>query len=144
MPDYRRLYIPGGTYFLTVNLQDRRVSTLTDHIDDFRGSVHQAKNSKPFVILAMVVLPDHFHCLMSLPPCDDDFSSLIGLIKSNFSRCLPRHEEISTSRKNKRERGIWQRRFFEHCIRDEQDLENHVNYIHFNPVKHGYVARPAD
>ena len=91
-----------------------------------------------------MVLPDHLHAIWTLPEGDADFSTRWRLIKSNFSRDLPRSERISTSRAAKSERGIWQRRYWEHQIRDEEDLARHVDYIHFNPVKHGLVARARD
>ncbi len=98
----------------------------------------------PFVIDAMVVMPDHLHCLWTLPENDGDFSTRWGLIKAGFSRQLAATERVSISRKSKGERGVWQRRFWEHLIRDELDFERHVDYIHYNPVKHGYVTRPVD
>lgn len=137
---YRRANIAGATYFITVNLAERRTSLLTEHIELLRDACRRVKVRHPFEIDAMVVLPDHFHLLMTLPPDDADFSPRIGAIKSTFSRKLPKTEHIRASRKAKRERGIWQRRFWEHLIRDDRDYANHVDYIHINPVKHGYVT----
>jgi len=93
---------------------------------------------------AMVVMPEHFHLLMTLPENDNDFAKRIMLIKSGFSRTIPKTESINPSRLHKRERGIWQRRYWEHLIRDEIDFQRHVDYIHYNPVKHGYVKNPSD
>ena len=141
---YRRAKLGGATYFITANLADRGTKTLIDHIDEFRTALKRVKANHPFHIDAMVVLPDHFHLLMTLPPEDANFSMRIGLIKATFSRMLPKRESIRASRATKRERGIWQRRFWEHLIRDDRDYAHHVEYIHINPVKHGYVQRAAD
>jgi putative transposase len=141
---YRRANATGATYFITANLANRRETTLTDHIDVLREALRRVKASHPFDIEAMVVLPDHFHLLMTLPSDDANFSLRIGAIKSAFSRRLPKTELIRPSRETKRERGIWQRRFWEHLIRDDRDFANHVNYIHINPVNHGLVTRAAD
>ena len=141
---YRRVYVPGGTYFFTVNLADRSRTLLVDHIDDLRNAVQEVLTSHPFRIDAMVVLPDHLHAIWTLPEDDADYPMRWSLIKAGFSRCIPADEQRSKSRIAKGERGIWQRRYWEHLIRDEQDYINHVNYIHYNPVKHGHVARVAD
>jgi putative transposase len=141
---YRRAKVAGATYFITANLADRRATTLIDHVGLLREAVRRVKLRHPFEIDAMVVLPDHFHLLMTLPPDDANFSLRIGAIKSQFSRTQPKTETIHASREAKRERGIWQRRFWEHLIRDDRDYANHVDYIHINPVKHGYVKRAAD
>ena len=136
---YRRADIAGGTYFFTINLADRRSSLLVDEIDKLRISINKVKKNHPFELDAMVVLPDHMHLLITLPKDDSDFPTRLMLIKSGFSRQIPKTENIKESRLSKRERGIWQRRYWEHLIRDETDFERHVDYIHFNPVKHGYV-----
>lgn len=141
---YRRAYIPGATYFFTVNILERDKNLLTDHIDLLRQTIRYVKNQHPFQIDAMVILPDHLHTLWTLPEKDSDFSLRWRLIKSTFSRGLAKNERIKPSRKHKSERGIWQRRFWEHVIRDENDFNRHVDYIHINPVKHQYVKRPAD
>ena len=141
---YRRSNTRGATYFITANLADRQSSALLDHIELFRNSVRRVKALHPFEINAMVVLPDHFHLLLTLPSDDANFSLRIGAMKAGFSRQLPKTEHIRKSRENKRERGIWQRRFWEHFIRDDLDYARHVDYIHINPVKHGYVARAND
>src|SRR5713101_3066316 len=120
MTNYRRNFVPGGSYFFTVNLADRRSRLLIDHI---------------------VLLPDHLHAVWTLPDGDPDFSLRWRLIKSTFSRALPPGEQVSASRAGRGERGIWQRRYWEHTLRDEADFARHVDYIHFNPVKHGHAQR---
>jgi putative transposase len=141
---YRRANIKGATYFITVNLEDRRSNLLTTHIDLLRNAFRLTKARHAFVIDALVILPDHFHLLMTLPVDDANFSQRISTIKSAFSKHLPKHEPINTSRSAKRERGIWQRRFWEHMIRDDADFASHVDYIHINPVKHSHVQRAVD
>ncbi|MEC5205578.1 putative transposase [Vogesella perlucida] len=131
---YRRSALAGGTWFFTVNLADRREDYLTRHIDVLRQAVRQTRSHHPFEIIAMVVLPDHLHAIWALPPGDADYPLRWALIKSAFSRSLPKTECIRDSRLAKRERGIWQRRYWEHQIRDEADLQAHVDYLHFNPV----------
>jgi len=141
---YRRANVTAATYFFTVNIAERQKSLLTDHVDVLRNAIKKVKQNHPFEIDAMVILPDHLHALWTLPEHDADFSMRWNLIKSGFSRELAKTERISSSRSLKGERGIWQRRFWEHLIRDDNDYERHVNYIHFNPVKHGYVDKPID
>jgi putative transposase len=144
MTDYRRNRVPGATYFFTVNLQDRRSRLLVQHINILREAVRQTKRKAPFHIDAWVVLPEHLHALWTLPEGDVDFSSRWQAIKMAFSRKIAAGEYRSASRAGRRERGIWQRRFWEHTIRDEQDYAAHMDYIHFNPVKHGFVTHAAD
>ncbi len=141
MPQYRRHRIQGGTYFFTVVLANRRTALLTEHIDKLRGAFADVKAKHPFHIDAIVVLPDHLHCIMTLPKNDDDFSLRWRQIKSAFSRRIPHGEYRSRSRQRKGERGIWQRRFWEHAIRDDVDWQRHVDYVHYNPVKHGWVDK---
>ncbi|GLK91919.1 REP-associated tyrosine transposase [Pseudomonas turukhanskensis] len=141
---YRRAWVPGGTYFFTLALHNRSQTLLTDHIDLLRNVMHQVRERHPFETLAAVVLPDHLHCVWQLPDGDYDFATRWALIKAAFSRQLPRAEPISLSRNLKRERGIWQRRYWEHCIREQEDLERHIDYIHFNPVKHGHADRASE
>jgi putative transposase len=143
--DYRRVRISGGTYFFTVTLLERKGNDLlTRHIDQLRQAVAQVKKCYPFKIHAWVVLPDHLHCLLELPAGDADYAVRWRLIKTLFSRAIPADEYRSLTRLRRRERGIWQRRFWEHCVRDQRDYQQHFNYIHYNPVKHGYVKRVAD
>ena len=144
MTDYRRNFVPGGSFFFTVNLAERRLSLLTSHIDELRAAIRETRRHHPFKINAIVVLPDHLHSVWTLPDGDADFAMRWRLIKSAFSRRLPRGERISASRAAKSERGIWQRRYWEHTIRDESDFARHVDYIHINPVKHGLVTPVRD
>ncbi len=144
MTTYRRNFLPGGSFFFTVNLADRRLRLLTRHIHSLRNAFRDVRARYPFVIEAIVVLPDHLHAIWTLPEGDSDFSVRWRLIKSTFSRGLPRGEWISASRAAKGERGIWQRRYWEHTLRDERDFARHMDYIHFNPVKHGHAATVRD
>ena len=144
MSQYIRAYIRGGTFFFTLALLNRSQRTLVERIDDFRASIEKVRRQRPFQIDAMVVLPDHLHCIWTLPPEDADFSTRWRLIKSDFSRRIAAGEQLSRRRILKNERGIWQRRFWEHLIRDERDFERHLAYIHYNPVKHGHVSRASE
>lgn len=141
---YRRADVKGGTYFFTVNLADRKRTLLVDKFKILRLVINNVKKQHPFQLDAMVVLPEHLHAILTLPVDDNDFAKRWMLIKTGFSRQLPKQERINDSRKSKGERGIWQRRYWEHVIRDELDFERHVNYIHYNPVKHGHVKRAID
>ena len=141
---YRRANVPGGTYFFTVNLLDRRSDLLLRNVEVLREVVSEVKARHPFVIVAMVVLPEHLHAIWRLPPEDADYPMRWALIKAGFSRSLRKEEAVSTSRALKRERAIWQRRYWEHLIRDDDDLARHVDYVHYNPVKHGWVQQPMD
>lgn len=145
MPNYRRYRVPGGCYFFTVNLLERLPNdTLIRHVDLLRTVVRDVRGRWPFVIDGWVVLPDHLHCIWTLPPGDFDFTNRWRLIKAGFSRQLPEIERRSPVRAARGERGIWQRRFWEHAIRDERDYASHMDYLHFNPVKHGYARRVVD
>jgi putative transposase len=143
MVTYRRYYVPGGTYFFTLTLADRRSALLCEHVDRLRQSFKEVREEKPFKVIAMVVLPDHMHALWRLPENDADYSGRWKSIKSRFTRALVR-QGIQFSRTAKGEYRVWQRRFWEHTIRDQDDLNRHVDYIHYNPVKHGLVARACD
>jgi len=145
MRTYTRACVPGACYFFTVNLAHRRNhDLLVRHVGALRFAVAVTRRDHPFEIDAMVVLPDHLHALWQLPEGDADFSSRCRLIKARFSRAVPAGERIAPSRARRGERGLWQRRFWEHLIRDERDWQRHVDYIHYNPVKHGYVSRATD
>ncbi|WP_316214491.1 MULTISPECIES: REP-associated tyrosine transposase [unclassified Bradyrhizobium] len=144
MSRYRRAGIAGGTFFFTVTLADRPSDLLINEIERFRSAYRAAKNRYPFETIAICVLPDHVHALWSLPVNDSDFATRWMLIKSGFSRGLPAAAARSNSKIAKREKGIWQRRYWEHTIRDDRDFERHVDYIHYNPVKHGLVSRVMD
>lgn len=140
MRTYKRLRIAGAKYFFTVNLAERRRNDLLiRYIHPLREAFRQTRHDHPFEIDAIVILPEHLHCIWQLPPGDDAYSTRWRLIKARFSMALPKTERISKSRLRKGERGIWQRRYWEYAIRDEQDYQNHLDYIHYNPVKHGHV-----
>ncbi|MCL2310843.1 MAG: transposase [Proteobacteria bacterium] len=141
---YRRAWQEGGTYFFTVNLAERSHTLLVDRIENLRNAVRKVKRAHPFDILAWVVFLDHLHAVWTLPENDSDFATRWMLIKAGFSRGLPRGERISVARRRKGERGLWQRRYWEHWIVDENDLQRHVDYVHINPVKLGYVARASE
>jgi putative transposase len=144
MSRYRRLNINGGMFFFTVVLANRSSELLVDHIEHLRRVYRAVQGRLPFETNAICILPEHIHVIWTLPSNDADFSSRWRQIKSGFSRMLPAAELRSGSQVQRRESGIWQRRFWEHAIRDDADFERHVDYIHFNPVKHGYVARVCD
>jgi putative transposase len=145
MRTYQRLRLDGACYFFTVNLAEREGNKLLiEHIDALRAAFYQTRRDHPFSINAIVILPEHLHCIWQLPDADSDYSTRWRLIKSRFSMALPKTEHISNSRIGKGERGIWQRRYWEHAIRDERDFQNNVDYIHFNPVKHGLVTHVKD
>jgi putative transposase len=154
---YRRAKVKGGTYFFTLVTYKRiKVFSKAENVSLLRNSIQKAIHKHPFRIDAFVLLPDHLHCVWTLPQQDSDFSTRWRLIKSNFSRNFdqktvgwveernPAAETYPTSRKKKNEKLIWQRRFWEHLIRDQNDLNKHVEYIHYNPVKHGLTKAPID
>jgi REP-associated tyrosine transposase len=143
MPQYRRARLKGSTFFFTVVLADRSSNLLVDEINRLRCIYRTVRERRPFETVAICILPDHIHAIWTLPEDDTDFSARWSLIKSGFSRGLE-DKPRSPSKIVKREKGIWQRRFWEHAIRSDADLERHVDYIHFNPVKHGHVTRVAD
>ena len=140
---YRRNLVAGGTYFFTVTLADRRADWLVRDIQCLRKAFRLARRKQPFAIDAIVVLPDHLHCIWTLPSGDADYSHRWRLIKGSFSRALV-HTNRPIRRNAKGEYNVWQRRFWEHTVRDERDLQAHVDYIHYNPVKHGLVTRVGD
>ena len=145
MPNYRRAWHPGGTYFFTVNLLERSGNDLlVQHIDHLRDAVRHVRINHPFTIHAWVVLPDHLHCVIELPPGETDFATRWRLIKIRFSKSLPKTELLSATRLQRGERAIWQRRYWEHLIRDERDFAAHMDYVHINPLKHGLVKHVAD
>ncbi|HBO3969014.1 TPA: transposase [Pseudomonas aeruginosa] len=144
MPSYRRTWVPGGTYFFTVTLHDRRSNLLTREIDLLRRVVAQTKRRHPFRIDAWVVLPEHMHCLWTLPPDDADFATRWKVIKSGFVRRIPCHESRTLAQRRRGQRAIWQQRYWEHLIRNDTDYRRHFDYIHLNPVKHGLVTAVKD
>src|SRR5690348_600285 len=128
MTNYRRNFILGASYFFTVNLFDRRSCLLTEHIDSLRHAFRSIRLEHPFTIDAVVVLPDHLHTIWTLPADHADFALRWRLIKAAFSRTVPHGEYISSSRAGKNERGIWQRRYWEHTLRNERDFARHADY----------------
>ena len=144
MPNYRRVWVPGGTYFFTVNLLERKRTLLVEHMDSLRAAFRQTRMARPFAMSAYVILPDHLHCIWRLPAGDDDIATRWRQIKTLYSRSLPKVERVSARRRYKSERGIWQRRYWERLIRDEHDYRAHVDYIHYNPVKHGHATTAAE
>ncbi|HHL3633658.1 REP-associated tyrosine transposase [Neisseria polysaccharea] len=141
MSNYRRDFTRGAHYFFTLALQDRTKDYLIRHIDRLRLAYRETKIRYPFETAAICVLPDHLHFIMRLPEGDHDYPIRIAYLKTRFSQLIPKkYRAPNGSKTKKREAGIWQRRFWEHLIRDEQDLNNHRDYIYFNPVKHGYAA----
>jgi putative transposase len=140
---YRRNPLPGGTFFFTVALRDRRATTLVDYVGLLRAAFASEKARNPFEIDAIVILPDHLHTIWTLPLGDGDFSGRWRSIKSDFVRRLARADTALTGNR-KGEALVWQRRFWEHTVRDDADFAAHCHYIHYNPVKHGLVNRPSD
>lgn len=143
MVRYRRNLVAGGTYFFTATLVDRRSTALVDHIDALRVAIRVTRQAHSFTIDAVVVLPDHLHIVMTLPAGDADYPNRWRLIKRRFTDAITK-AGAPIARHGNGERALWQRRFWEHTIRDDRDFERHVDYIHFNPVKHGAVARVRD
>jgi putative transposase len=144
MPEYRRANTPGSTIFLTLITYERqKLFSLTENIDKLRQACGVIMAEKPFTIDAAVILPEHIHFLWTLPPDDRDYSYRVGRMKVLFTRALCGEnnlpDDVCDSRQKHRESDVWQRRFYEHTIRDEVDLRKHLDYLHFNPVKHGLV-----
>lgn len=149
MPDYRRANVTGGTCFFTVTTHRRQPLLTQDDVRHaLREGIRKAKERFPFKIDAWVLLPDHLHCIWTLPEGDADFSARWGVIKRYVSQqCAARYchpQRLSASRSRRKEAGLWQRRFWEHQIRDEVDYQRHVDYIHWNPVKHGHAQHVKD
>jgi len=144
MPCYIRTKIEGGVFFFTVTLADWSSDLLIRHIDRLRRVYAAVQQRYPFETIAICILPDHMHAVWSLPQGDANFPLRWNQIKRSFSRDLDSAASRSISKSAKREKGIWQRRYWEHAIRDDDDLMRHIDYIHFNPVKHGHVSRVCD
>jgi putative transposase len=139
MSTYRRVRIPGGVYFFTVVTHQRApIFTDPENVAHLREAFRKVMVARPFEMEAVVILPDHLHCLWRLPEGDDDFSGRWREIKKVASR------GVNPTTNTRGERPVWQRRFWEHAIRDEADWRSHMDYIHYNPVKHGLVTRPTD
>lgn len=143
MSKYIRPHRPGASVFFTVALADRGAQTLVDHVDVLREAVRVTRAERPFRIEAWVVLPDHMHCVWTLPEGDADFSTRWSVIKARFSRAMPLVHRRK-SHEMRREHGIWQRRYWEHHIRDDAAYAACVRYCWINPVKHGLVEHPKD
>ncbi len=143
MVNYRRNFVPGGTYFFTVAIRDRQSRQLTQSIDILRQAFRKTRHSRPFHIDAIVILPDHLHTIWTLPPGDMDYPGRWKAIKSNFSRGLEK-SGIPVEKRKDGSALIWQRRYWEHTIRNDDDLYRHIDYIHINPVKHGWVKHVAN
>lgn len=149
MPNYRRLRIVGGTYFFTqVTYQRRNWLCCEMARQTLRSAINHVRQKYPFTIDALVLLPNHIHCIWTLPNDDMDYATRWRLIKTFVSKNLPREFEIDTqinaSRQKRKERNLWQRRFWEHLIRDDIDFARHCDYIHYNPVKHGLCKKPKE
>jgi len=139
MSNYQRLRLAGACYFFTVVTWQRKpIFTDNNRVELLRDALRNIKNLKPFHIDAFVVLPDHLHCIWQMPEGDADYSSRWREIKKAVSR------QIDPTTNARNERRVWQRRFWEHCIRDDNDWRRHMDYIYYNPVKHGLVQRPGD
>ncbi|MBX9821530.1 REP-associated tyrosine transposase [Afipia birgiae] len=143
MVRYRRNFVPGGTFFFTVTLRDRRSSVLVDHVDLLRNAFRRTRGALPFDVHAIVVLPEHLHTIWTLPPSDADFSARWRKIKGAFTRSVG-EAGLTLERDPRGEYDLWQRRFWEHTVRDIDDLRRCMDYIHYNPVKHGWATSPAN
>ncbi len=143
MVNYRRNLVPGGTYFFTVTLQDRSSRLLVEHIGPLRAAFREVKRKHPFHIDAIAILPEHLHTIWTLPEGDADYPGRWRAIKSAFTHAVVK-SGVAVVRNEKGEYALWQRRYWEHTIVDEDDFRHHVDYIHSNPVKHGWVKQAAD
>ncbi len=149
MPNYRRVYVPGGAYFFTIVTHLRQpIFNSSSARQMLRSAIAETNRRWPFTIDAFCLLPDHIHCIWTLPEGDSNFSLRWGEIKKIFSKTYLNHQGRQGSRTRvqavRSEAAIWQRRFWEHLIRDEEDFRRHVEYIHYNPVKHGLTTCPAE
>ena len=143
MVNYRRTRVTSGCYFFTVTLRNRQSTYLTSHVDLLRESFIDVREKYPFTIDAIVILPEHLHTIWTLPPNDDNYPTRWQLLKSLFTRKIVK-SGINIRKNAKGEYNIWQRRYWEHVIRNETDMQRHIEYIHYNPVKHGLVKRVKD
>ncbi|MGR8980108.1 MAG: REP-associated tyrosine transposase [Gammaproteobacteria bacterium] len=144
MADYRRCYVPGGSYFFTV-VTERRAGILANDLAQgcLREAIRHCRQRLPFHVDALVLMPDHLHIIWTMPPDDYDYSKRWGIIKKYFTQTWLNldgtEQSVTASNLRYRRRGIWQRQFWEHALRDERDYQTHFDYLHFNPVKHGLV-----
>jgi putative transposase len=149
MPEYRRVRTAGGTYFFTLITHLRR-PILTNEVVrlSWRKGIQRARQTLPFQIDAWVLLPDHLHAIWTLPPEDDNYAARWAIIKRRVSTLCGKQfneiEKLSESKHKRKESGVWQRRYWEHQIRDDLDFKRHMDYLHWNPVKHSYVRNVAD
>jgi putative transposase len=143
MVQYRRSWVAGGTFFFTVNLHDRRRTLLVEHADTLCAIVRDTQTESPFVIDAMVALPDHWRAVWTLPSGDAAYARRIQRIKARLTQHLVR-AGVNLVKDPRGEYRLWQQRYWQYTIRDERDFETHVNYAHINPVKHGHVTRAID
>ncbi len=149
MSEYRRIREAGGTYFFTVVTHGRRpILTFADVRQALREGINRVRQSMPFSIEAWVLLPDHLHTIWTLPKHDARYAARWAVLKSCVTKecgsLFGSEKGINISRNNRKEGGLWQRRFWEHVIRDDEDFHRHLDYLHYNPVKHGYVKKPLD
>ncbi|MHC5348457.1 REP-associated tyrosine transposase [Metapseudomonas furukawaii] len=145
MSNYRRSREPGAIYFFTLVTHRRQpVLTTVPLRQALRQSIQEVRASYPFRIHGWALLPDHLHCIWQLPLGDEEFGLRWSIIKRRVSQQVGRDGALSASRAGRRELGLWQRRFWEHRIRDEVDYRRHMDYLHWNPVRHGLVQRVAD
>ena len=143
MVNYRRNFVPGGTYFFTVTLRDRSSRLLVEHIELLRAAFRHVKRERPFQIDAIVILPEHLHTIWTLPAGDADYPGRWRAIKSAFTHAVVK-SGVVVQRNQKGEYALWQRRYWEHTLTNEEDYRHHVDYIHFNPVKHGWAKHVAE
>ena len=149
MSDYRRVNVPNGMYFFTVvTFRRQKILCEPEIRESLRTAIKSVRENHPFVIDAWVLLPDHLHCLWKMPENDMDFAKRWAMIKRSVTKtCGARYyrdDWMNVSKKRRKESTLWQRRYWEHLIRDEEDLNRHRDYIHYNPVKHGLVNRVVD
>ena len=144
MSDYRRPRIPGATIFFTVEIERRGADTLIRHAEALRVAVRRTQSERPFRIEAAVILPDHLHMIWTLPPGDNDFPNRWRVIKARFTQDVPNTGHRRASHIARRERGLWQRRYWEHHICSPEELATLTRYCWINPVKHGLVTDPFD
>lgn len=144
---YRRAFTPGGAFFFTVVTERRRpILATADAVGVLREAMRAVRAKRPFTIDAMVVLPDHLHCIWTLPSGDADFATRWRLIKTWFTKHVDPalRGAVDAARSRRCEQAVWQHRYWEHQLRNEVDFTRHVEYIHYNPVKHGLVASPLE
>ena len=149
MSNYKRVYIDNHLYFITAVIGNRKLTLLTDHIDNFKQAIRISKQHYNYELYAIVIMPDHFHMIIN-PENKNEYPRVVSSIKREFSKLLDDKTKndlakyLTSSQIKHRESGVWQRRFYEHTIRNQNDLNHLTDYIHFNPVKHGLVNKTKD